>query len=320
MQTEAAFLHEILSAPLDPTPRLVYADWLEESGDPRAELIRIQDALRKLEAPDRDSLEARMQSLLHQGVLLAPPVVRNSVGMNLALIPPGEYLKGSPDSEPLAEANEKPQRQVAISEPFLLGIYPVTQKEMVRVVGSNPSSFRSHGPGTRPVDRVPWFGAIRFCNRLSRQEGLPPYYDFDIGAVRATVLGGNGYRLPTEDEWEYACRAGTTTRWSFGDDIQHLDDYAWYAGNAGRRTHAVGTKHPNPWGLFDTHGNVWEHCWDVYRQEVDQQQIEVNEDFRVLRGGSFLNQDSDVRSACRGGFPARTPRENIGFRVARNYP
>ncbi len=142
-------------------------------------------------------------------------------------------------------------------------MYPVTQYEYQRVMGENPSRF--HGDDRLPVESVSWFDAIEFCNRLSGLEGLEPYYDIDdIVRKHVRVSGGSGYRLPTEAEWEYACRAGTTTRWCCGDDPEQLTEHAWFGENSGSRTHPVGQKLPNAWGLYDMHGNVWEWCGDWF--------------------------------------------------------
>ena len=177
---------------------------------------------------------------------------------------------GSPNDDPQALMEEKPSRLIKITCPFELGQFEVTQEEFEVVMGTNPSHFsgrdnrdlKDQDTRKHPVDSVSWFDAIRFCNRLSIRHGLPPYYEIKGDTV--IRRGGLGYRLPTEVEWEYACRAGTTTRWSFGDDPKQLDHYAWHDGNSSNRTHPVGTKKPNPWGLYDMHGNVAEWCWDRY--------------------------------------------------------
>jgi formylglycine-generating enzyme required for sulfatase activity len=250
-------------------------------------------------------------------------VVTNSIGMKLALIPAGEFLMGSPDSDNGALDNgaldyEKPQHRVEITTPFCLGVYPVTQEEYEKVVGTNPSHFK--GEAKRPVEKVTWFDAVEFCNRLSEQEDLEPFYRKDGDTV--SIIGGNGYRLPTEAEWEYACRAGTTTPWSCGDDEALLGGFAWYEA-PGNETHPVGLKQPNPWGLCDMHGNVWEWCWDWYGKyesgSVTDPLGPEDGNRRVLCGGSFGRNAWYLRSAFRS-FVRPTDRGlNVGFRASRTY-
>ena len=165
-----------------------------------------------------------------------PVEYTNPMGMKFRLIPPGEFQMGSTKGDP----NEQPVHRVTITKPYYLGTYEVTQEEYEAVVGPNPSKF----PGKRlPVEFVTSEESATYCKKLSEREGKT-------------------YRLPTEAEWEYACRAGTTTEWSFGDDPALLDQYAWCKENGEGKTHLVGEKKPNPFGLFDMHGNVFEYCSD----------------------------------------------------------
>ena len=159
-------------------------------------------------------------------------------------------------------------------------------------MGENPSKFKG---ANNPVEMVSWDDAVAFCVKLS--------------ALRAEVAAGHVYRLPTEKEWEYACRAGTTTEYSFGDDAKDLDDYAWFDDNSDGTSHAVGEKLPNGWGLYDMHGNVWEWCEDLVGS------------FRGLRGGSWLDGATLCRSASRGTVvPAYRSNGNGGFRLALSSP
>ena len=170
----------------------------------------------------------------------------NSLGMQFKRIPAGEFDMGSTDGD----SDERPVHRVRISRDFYLGIHEVTQAEYRAVTGKSPSNFKGDD---LPVEKVSWEEANEFCRLLTERErtagGLP---------------SGMVYRLPTEAEWEYAARAGTTTKYCFGDDESGLGEYAWYGGNSGSTTHPVGQKRPNAWGLYDMHGNVWEWCQDWY--------------------------------------------------------
>jgi tetratricopeptide (TPR) repeat protein len=170
---------------------------------------------------------------------------------------------------------------------FSIGVYEVTQQQYEAVIGSNPSEFKG---ANNPVEQVSWDDAVAYCAKLS---SLP-----------AEVAAGRVYRLPTESEWEYACRAGTTTEYSFGDDEQDLGKYAWFDGNSGETTHAVGKKLPNVWGLYDMHGNVWEWCLDAKGSN------------RVVRGGSWFNSASYCRPAYSGCFDPSYRSNSVGFRLA----
>ena len=259
------------------------------------------------------------------------PEITNSLGMKLTLIPAGEFLMGSTDSDKEANDDEKPPHRVRITRPFYLGMYEVTQQEYETVMGGNPSWFSAQGGGmdrvagqdTRrhPVESVTWNDAITFCNKLSEREGLLPYYR--SGAEESS--GGAGYRLPTEAEWEYACRAGSTTRFSFGDDTARLGEFAWYKDKSGGQTHPVGQKQPNAFGLYDMHGNVWEwveDCWhDSYAGAPTDGSPWISGACRkrVIRGGNWYDPWEYTRSAKRYewiGMPIAYG--VIGFRVARD--
>jgi sulfatase modifying factor 1 len=175
-----------------------------------------------------------------------------------------------------------------------------------------------------PVTDVSWEQAVRFCNAASEQHRYQPCYrEAGVWPFRRWVWDGaaDGYRLPTEAEWEYACRAGTTTRWSFGDDPELLGEYAWFQENSDNKAHPVAEKRPNSWGLYDTHGNVWEWCWDRYGPYASSPAINPQGprrgEYRVVRGGSFDDSPQDLRSANRGYHrPVRRFRY-IGFRCVR---
>jgi formylglycine-generating enzyme required for sulfatase activity/serine/threonine protein kinase len=229
----------------------------------------------------------------------------NSIGMQLTLIPGGEFLMGSPDSDRDAGGDEKPQHRVQITQPFYLGTYEVTQTEYERVMGTNPSQFKRMVPPV-PVEMVSWGDAQTFCQKLS-----------SLAEERAA---GRVYRLPTEAEWEYACRAGSASRFCFGDDSTSLRDSAWLPGVYA--TDPVGQRKPNAWGLHDMHGNVWEWCQDRYGPyEVASSSDPPGPSSgpsRVGRGGAWGSGSGSCRSASRYGFAPTNRSPVLGFRVARS--
>jgi formylglycine-generating enzyme required for sulfatase activity len=236
-----------------------------------------------------------------------PRQITNSIGMKLVLIPSGEFLMGSPDSDIGAPGDERPQHRVQIMRPFYLGATEVTQGQYRTVTGQSPSNFRE--VDDLPVEQVSWNDAIAFCNKLSELE--------------KGQLGGAQYRLPTEAEWEYACRGGATPRYSFGDDAASLRKFAWYDGNSGSKTHPVGEKRPNDFSLFDMHGNVWEWCQDWYDKDSYGQSLGADPcgpsqaAVRVVRGGGWYSDLQSCRSATRDRLAPVLRRSNLGFRVAR---
>jgi formylglycine-generating enzyme len=190
--------------------------------------------------------------------------------------------------------------------PLQMSAFPVVQSWYVQITGQRPST--AHG-GRLPVEGVSWWEAVGFCNALSRREGLVPAYRLSTDDETAEWdTSAEGYRLPTEAEWEYACRAGTT-----GPCYAQLDEIAWYRANSDGRIHTVGGKQPNAWGLYDTLGNVWEWCWDFYDPEVYGT-------YRVLRGGGW----SDPHWSCRASVRRRSHPtfriDDVGFRIARSTP
>jgi len=259
---------------------------------------------------------------------------------SFVLINGGTFTMGSPEDERGRNYDEV-QHQVTVSS-FYLGKYEVTQKEYQEVMGTNPSEFKGDN---LPVENVSWFDAVEYCNKRSQREGLTPAYTISGSGDNRTVTwnrNANGYRLPTEAEWEYACRAGTTTRfWSGNDetslagkanvadltlkDIVGDDLNAWtnirdgYAGTA-----AVGSFAPNPWGLYDMHGNVFEWCWDWYGNYPSGAQTDPvgasSGSARVLRGGSWGISAQFVRSAFRLYYTPTFRFNFLGFRVLRPAP
>jgi formylglycine-generating enzyme required for sulfatase activity len=225
----------------------------------------------------------------------------NSIGMEFVLIPAGTFMMGSPDSYAAARDSEKPAHRVTISRPFYLGKYAVTQEQWKAVMGTSPSRFT--GDGNRPVECVSWDHAQEFIRRLNAKEG------------------GMVYRLPTEAEWEYACRAGSQTAYSFGDDVGQLGGYAWYAENSGDTTHPVGQKQPNAWGLYDMHGNVCQWVQDWYGEyapeSVTDPQGPASGLHRVMRGGSWNFVAGFCPSACRLLAVPGARDVELGFRLVR---
>lgn len=214
-------------------------------------------------------------------------IVRDQLGMELVYVPAGSFMMGSNNGP----NNEKPVHQVTIKEGFYMGRYEVTQAQWKQVMGNNPSYFKGDN---LPVEQVTWGNAVIFTQK---------------------ALGNKfGYRLPTEAEWEYACRAGTT-----GDYAGDLTEMAWFSDNSERRTHGVGGKRPNAWGLFDMHGNVWEWCDDVFHESYVGAPTNGSAWWtgattdRVLRGGSWVDPAGFLRSAFRLGNRSQT--SSCGFRV-----
>ncbi len=234
--------------------------------------------------------------------------VTNSIGMALIRIPKGEFIMGSPITEKNRSGDES-QTRVTLSRDFLLGQTEVTRGQWEQVMGTKPwggSSDKS--ADDLPAVNVSWDDVTTFCRKLTDRERAN-------GKLQATEV----YRLPTEAEWEYACRAGTTTAYSFGDDESLLRDFAWFVGNSGGVAQPVGTKQSNPWGLHDMHGNVWEWCSDGYvRQRMGGIDPVSSEDLtnHVARGGSWSFNPPYCRSAYR--HDPSLPRDTLGFRVARS--
>ena len=245
----------------------------------------------------------------------------NSIAMELVPIPAGSFMMGSPESEQGRDDDET-RHKVVISKPFLIGKYEVTQKQWQQAMESNPSIDKECGDGC-PVEKVTWYDAVKFCNALSKIEGLTPAY-----RINATLViwdrEATGYRLPTEAEWEYACRAGTTTTYHSGDSEKDLHRAGWYNKNADNKTHPVGEKVPNAWGLYDMHGNVMEWCWDRF-DKTDYAPAEATDPIgspsgahRIIRGGGwYFGYARHCRSANRGEGNPDSRNSNLGLRVVR---
>ncbi|MGK4585887.1 formylglycine-generating enzyme family protein [Kitasatospora sp. HPMI-4] len=210
-------------------------------------------------------------------------------------IPPGQVVL----------SDRRTQRSWGVEvAPYQLAAFPVTQALYAQTTGRRPSAAR----GDRlPVEGVSWWDAVRFCNARSLQDGLAPVYQLrDDGEGVEWDTSADGYRLPTEAEWEHACRAGTT-----GPHYGPLDEIAWYRDNSHERIHDVGGKRPNPWGLYDMLGNVWDWCWDVY-------DAEVYGTYRVLRGGGWFDEHWSCRASARRRSHPSFQVEDVGFRLARS--
>ncbi len=238
-------------------------------------------------------------------------VVTNGIGMKLVGIPAGEFMQGvSGDQDAEAIESERPAHRVKISKPFYIGVYEVTQKEYRAVMSESPWTGRLYVQDGDAIaaSYVTWEDATAFCNKLSQREGRT-------------------YRLPTEAEWEYACRAGTKTVYSFGDKEARLGEFGWYTENADdageKFAHLVGQKPPNPFGIYDMHGNVYEWCQDVFDEKAYGKRgiltvdplVTSGSQNRVNRGGSWKAAARLARSSCRTWNSPGYSLFDIGFRV-----
>jgi formylglycine-generating enzyme required for sulfatase activity len=279
LETEAVSVNLDIGAAIDP----LYLDQCSAvffgDGNRRAAEQFPQVSHESMTVPDSRTLEQEV------GILT------NSIGMKLKRIEPGTFLLGANRGHP----DEAPRHWVELTEPYCIGVYEVTQGQWEEVMGSNPSYWKDP---LRPVETVSWNDARWFCRRLSELENRE-------------------YRLPTEAEWAYACRAGTSTAYPWGEDF--LEDYSWCSVNARETTHEVGTRKPNPWGLHDMSGNIWEWCEDAYgaypggKIPVSDQQTGTD---RVLRGGGWYNVPERCRAASRNHLsPDYGVSSTTGFRV-----
>jgi formylglycine-generating enzyme required for sulfatase activity len=271
-------------------------------------------------SPSTPGIAAVKKNMTSEQLELSDPIV-NSVGMVFVPVPAGEFQMGTPiqkpnkkkpKQKPKLKGPDMPQHMVKITRPFYFGVCEVTQQQYEAVMGESPWAGKpliKVGPNYA-ASYITWNKANEFCKKLSEQEACQ-------------------YRLPTEAEWEYACRAGTQTTYSFGDDSGQLADHGWFDENAykqdNQHPHIAGQKTPNPWSLFDMHGNVWEWCQDRYgdytNQEATDPQGPEKGRRRVWRGGSFADARVNTRSATRISYGRRDYRPDYlaGFRVARDY-
>jgi formylglycine-generating enzyme required for sulfatase activity len=311
---------------------LALADALEEEGDPRAELVRLTTSLRTKRAyHDRAAHEARVQHLIREGMDPCVPRLTVSLKVEMTLIPPGVFWMGANKGEWDQGRAETPRHQVTLTKPFYLSTFLITQKQYRMLMKSNPSSFIPN-PGshydvpyesteTFPVDGISFEMAEEFCARLS---------------ARATERRAKRvYRLPTEAEWEYACRAGTTTMFHYGNQLDSTmanfdGNYAYPERQDARaeitylfRTCPVGSFRPNAFGLYDMHGNLWEWCSDWYSHRTHTRRPRTDPtgpkrgSGHVLRGGSWIDAGWNCRSATRS---ANEALHYVGLRIALDAP
>jgi formylglycine-generating enzyme required for sulfatase activity len=249
-----------------------------------------------------------------------PTTIKTALGIEMVLIPAGSFRMGSEGEK----ADEAPVHEVRV-DAFYMDTCEITQQQYGQLVIDNPSHFK--GP-KHPVEQVSWAAAAAYCNARSRAEGLEPCYDEETVECNFQAAG---YRLPTEAEWEYACRAGSETAYYFGDETGELGNHAWYEGNSEETTHPVAQRKPNEWGLYDMHGNVAEWCNDMYGPRYYHESPGENprgpadgEEF-ILRGGAWNSPGDECRSAYRlGDDPGfQDPcfqGDHIGFRCVRRAP
>lgn len=250
----------------------------------------------------------------------APRSVTTKSGIEMVALPGGTFKMG----DNAGDTDEQPAHQVRVTG-FSMDVREVTQESYQKLMGKNPAKFKSPD---NPVERASWVSAAQYCNMRSSIEGFEPCYDPE---TYQCDFSANGYRLPTEVEWEYACRAGTTTRWSFADSETQLAKYGWFKTNGQKTTHQVGGKTHNPWGLFDMHGNVAEWCNDFYAESYDHPKGgafpvgPASGEERVLRGGSWKSSPDSCRSSARYSEPPGFADvcfgyEAYGFRCVRRAP
>ena len=310
-----------------------------------AKWVHVAESVNPDSPPSAKAPFNEMQARTHQVEwarhLGVPEEYENSLGLKFRLIPPGEFLMGTDRDEVEARAkttdehwaaiirSEAARHKVRLTQPFYLGVFEVTQQQFQKVLQRNPSAFSESGKlaanvagldtSHHPVDSVTWFEAVEFCNQLSRAESLPPYYSRKEDIV--TVVGGPGYRLPSEAEWEFACRAGTYGRWAWGDETNRGAEFAWFnSPDSARRTMPIGTKAANAFGLHDLHGNLIEWCQDwqaPYSSDDAENPVGPREGSeKVIRGGSWNDSPWFGRAALRNRTAPTEVGPFLGLRVA----
>jgi formylglycine-generating enzyme required for sulfatase activity len=263
----------------------------------------------------------------------ASAMAQNRPGDDFVLIRGGTFTMGSPASEP-ERGTDETQHRVTVGD-FYIAKSSVTQRDYAALMSNNPSEFKGDN---LPLENVSWFDAVRFCNARSAREGLTPAYTINGAGNEVSNVtwnrAANGYRLPTEAEWEYSCRAGTTTPFNTGNNItdreaNFYNNYGYNNNSSGRvtggyrgRTIEVNSYRANGFGLFDMHGNVADWCWDWYGEYGTQAQTNpqgaASGTLRVNRGGGWNDFPKHIRSAYRAATPPGNSSFNLGFRLARN--
>ncbi len=368
--------HALYEPPGEPAWRMICAalDAIDEPGTLAVALDMTQDTLRRTPEPWRQPAQivpASWLAALTDGGRDPRLALLDALGIEralFALIPPGQFTMGSPKGEAGRSHNED-QVEVVLSRGFAVGVFPVTQGLWTQMMGENPSRFQGGDPqqaSLRPVEQVSWFEAVAFCNVMSARWGLEPFYRRSDGQhygpeeAQAEIIPeiegweGSGWRLPTEAEWEYACRAGTTEATYVGDlkilgerDAPLLDEIGWYGGNSGvdyeggvdssrwsgmqkearmSGTHPVGLKKANSFGLHDMLGNVAQWCWDWHGAYPIGAKADPCADpsglragsYRVVRGGRWRSSARGVRAASRGYDDPRRRVEEVGLRLVRS--
>ena len=287
---------------------------IHRRGQGPKEVLPILSATSQLSAAAEAAIEQARLSSAESSDDQADQQMTNSLGMKLVPIAKGKLQMGSLFREEGYRLAEQ-RHEVTLTRDYYLGAFEVTQAQFLKLMGTNPSQFQGDqidnaDSSNHPVDRVSWEDAVEFCNRLS--------------ALPEEKAAGRVYRLPTEAEWEHACRAGSHAPFSFGG-LELSDDHAWFASNGQGKSHPVGKKDPNAWGLHDMHGNVMEWCsdWagDYPEGAVSDPTGPKEGSTRMIRGGAWLTPAMLGRSGDRAfHFPPDTRSDYVGFRVALSFP